>query len=85
MAVYRVVWRNKATKDLAAIWIVSADKTAIAQAQASADRWLAADPHRYGQPLAEGLWAITVTPLRISFELDEVNSLVIVTDVNRVA
>jgi hypothetical protein len=85
MPFYRVVWRSKARRDLAAVWILSPDKTAVTQAQATADRWLAADPQRYGHALAEGLWALTVPPLRISFEIDDARSLVIVTDVNLIA
>jgi mRNA-degrading endonuclease RelE of RelBE toxin-antitoxin system len=82
---YRVVWDRKARRDLATIWVGAPDKNAVTQAQATADRWLATDPYLYGQPLAEGLWAITVLPLRICFEVDDARSLVKVTDVNRVA
>jgi mRNA-degrading endonuclease RelE of RelBE toxin-antitoxin system len=82
---YRVVWDRKARRDLAAIWVAATDKNAVTQTQATADRWLATDPYSYGQTVAEGLWAITVLPLRICFEVDDARSLVKVTDVNRVA
>ena len=85
MAAYRVVWARKALRDLAAIWLAAPDKHAVTQAQATADRWLASDPYRNGQLLAEGLWAVTVVPLRLSFEIDDTRSRVNVTDVNRVA
>ena len=85
MAAYRVIWRARGRRDLAAVWIAAPDKSRVAQAQATADRLLATDPHRYGSYLAEGLWAITVSPLRISFQIDDARSRVLVTNVNRVA
>lgn len=85
MARYRVVWAKKARRDLAALWVAAPDKGAVTQAQATADRWLEADPHHYGHPLAEGLWALTIPPLHISFQIDDGRARVTVTDVNRVA
>lgn len=85
MSSYRVVWTGQARRDLAAIWLNSSDRNAVARAQAICDQGLAFDPERHGEFLAEGLWAITVAPLRLSFEIDGARSRVLVTNVNRVA
>jgi mRNA-degrading endonuclease RelE of RelBE toxin-antitoxin system len=85
MARYRVIWRKRPRRELAAIWIIAPDKNSVTQAQATADRLLSTDPYRYGSPVSEGLWAITVAPLRISFEIDDARSRVVVTGVNRLA
>jgi hypothetical protein len=81
---YRVIWRKRARRDLAAIWIAAPDRNAVTQAQATADHLLATDPYRYGTPVSEGLWSLTVPLLRISFEIDDARLRVVVTNVNRV-
>lgn len=85
MPAYRVTLSPAARRDLTAIWVAGPDRTAVSQAQATADRWLATNPYRYGRPLAEGLWALTVLPPHFSFVIDDDKSRVRITNVNRVA
>lgn len=52
---YTVDWLPDPLATLTAIWLQSADRQAVTQAQATIDRLLTADPIRNGKPLAEGL------------------------------
>jgi hypothetical protein len=68
---YEVVYSPEAEDDLTLLWLHATDRSAVTLASELADRLLAADPYQTGVPLAEGLWAITVPPLRLYFEIDE--------------
>jgi hypothetical protein len=80
---YEVVYYPEAEDDLAILWLRASDRTAVALASELADRLLAVDPYQNGLPLAEGLWAITVAPLRFYFQIDEASRRVEVTRVRR--
>jgi hypothetical protein len=80
---YEVVYYPEAEDDLALLWLRATDRSAVTLASELADRLLAADPYQAGTPLAEGLWAITVPPLRFYFEIDEAARRVEVARVSR--
>lgn len=69
--IYNVDWDAAARNTLATIWIRSANRRAVTSAQAQIDRLLAADPSGNGIPVAEGLYAIEVHPLRAVYEVDD--------------
>jgi plasmid stabilization system protein ParE len=80
---YTVDWTPEARSQLAAIWVQHVPhRQAITAAQARIDRLLAANPLRIGKPLAEGLYAIDVPPLRAIYEVSDADQLVTVVSVN---
>jgi hypothetical protein len=81
---YFVVWTSDSEDDLASVWLVIANRTALTLATELADRLLAIDPLAYGQPIAEGMFAITIPPIRLYFDVDESASLVTITSVRQV-
>ena len=66
-----VDWNENARNGLASAWISSSDRNAITKAEAKIDRLLSLDPFSHGEPLAEGLFAINVPPLRVTHEVSE--------------
>jgi hypothetical protein len=80
---YSVDWTPAARSQLAGIWVQHVShRQAITAAQARIDRLLAADPVRNGNLLSEGLYTITVPPLRAVYEISDANRLVTVVSVN---
>ncbi len=73
---YSVDWAPNALSILAAIWVSSPDRGAVNRAQTRIDRLLAADPLGNGTNVSEGLYAIEVYPLRVLFEVSEVDQFV---------
>lgn len=60
-----------ATQELAAIWIVSNQRSIVNAAMETIERLLTSDPHSAGKELSEGLWAISCPPLRALYEIDD--------------
>jgi hypothetical protein len=85
MAPYSDVWDPAAEDELTEIWRRSPDRSAVVRAADLIDRRLCQDPHRHGIPLSEGLWEITVPPLRAYYQIDDVKKEVNVQHVNEVA
>lgn len=76
---YSVDWSPEARAQLTTLWIQYAShRSAVTKAQARIDALLAADPLRNGIPLAEGLYAINVPPLRAVCEVSDVDQTVTV-------
>ncbi len=82
---FTVISSDDAEAQLAALWMVAADRSAITTAQHQIDQALAADPHRAGRALSEGLWRIDVPPLKAFYEIDEIKRLVRITGIGRKA
>jgi len=82
---FAVDWSIEAEDALALHWLHDSNRSALTLATELAERHLANDPFRYGQSIAEGLWAIDVPPLRLYYEIDEGNRRVEVTGVRRLA
>jgi hypothetical protein len=66
---YRVRWSRVAVAALATFWMRATDREAGTRAQAEIDRLLRSDPLVNGTHLSEGLYAISVHPLRAHFEV----------------
>ena len=47
---YRVDWHPSAEDDLAALWLIAADRDALASATARLDDHLAQNPLSFGEP-----------------------------------
>ncbi len=68
---YTVVWVKSAHDELVMLWIAGSDRNAITAATHEIDRQLSTSPSLKGEPLREGLRALTVTPLRVAFSVDD--------------
>jgi hypothetical protein len=79
MSPFEVEWEPAAEDELARLWLRSADPQAITKAQAQADQLLARDPIQYGRHLSEGLYAIDLPPLVLTYTIDSAKRLVEVT------
>ena len=71
MTQYQVEWEVDAEEELARIWLLSGRDPTITTAQAEADRLLSHDPSHYGKHMSEGLFRLQVTPLILTFSIDE--------------
>jgi hypothetical protein len=78
---YLVVWTREAEDALALVWLYSTNRSALTLASELAERLLGRDPHTYGEVVAEGLYAISVPPIRLYFEVDVQARSVTVTNV----
>lgn len=68
---YTVDWPEHVLADLAAIWLAAPDRRAVTDAEARANRLLAANPHGAGQHLREGLYRVVVSPLILTYTIDD--------------
>ena len=82
---YDQIWDTVAEDELADIWRNSPNKSMVVRAAAAIDKQLSQDPHGHGAHLSEGLWEITVPPIRVYYQIDDTNKEVIVRNVNEVA
>lgn len=80
---YRVEWLPVALRELALLWLQTADPNAVAAAQNEADRLLEQNPQGNGRYLSEGLYHIVVRPLVVSYIIDHNRRLVQVTWVSQ--
>ena len=72
-----------AEDELARVWLRSADRAAVTAAQARADSLLARDPLSHGRHLSEGLYALDVPPLVLTYTVDSATRTVEVTWVRK--
>lgn len=79
MTPFDVDWLPVAEDELARIWLRAHDRQAVSAAQARADHLLARDPVGNGRHVAEGLYAIDVPPLRLTYTIDSTTRKVEVT------
>jgi hypothetical protein len=68
---YSVDWDAAAEIELARIWSQAPDPAAVTAAQARIDRLLPRDPQGNDWYLAEELWQINVSPLAVSYTIDD--------------
>jgi hypothetical protein len=80
---YTVVWSGAALAQLAALWNATRDR-AITAAQHRIDQQLRTTPRLNADPLAEGLLTLDVPPLRVVFEIEDMDCLVRVLAVKRI-
>lgn len=68
---FTVVWHQEALDQLANTWTRSIDRRGITRASNTIDSVLAQDAHLKGDLILHGLRDITVSPLRVLFEVSE--------------
>lgn len=81
---YTVVWLKSAEDELVELWIASSDRSAVAAAIHEIDRQLTIDPIRNGVPVAEGLRALNVPPVRVLYSVSHDDRIVEVTVVRAI-
>ena len=82
---YSVDWDDDPLATLAVIWTAAPNRQAVTAAQAEIDRLLASNPLAHGRPSSEGLYAITIPPLRAQYEIYHANRSVKVVSVSELA
>jgi hypothetical protein len=76
---YRVDWAPTAEQQLAAVWLASADRTAVTSAADWLDNELSAAPLRFGDPIDSSIHRVgSFDVLGIEFEVIEDDKRVIV-------
>ena len=70
---FAVEGEASAEDELALLWMKAADRQAVNAAQVRADQLLAANLIGNGRHLSEGLYQLTVPPLKLSYTVDEGN------------
>ena len=66
---FTVIWESEVLDELARIWIDATDRHAAAIASDAIDVELSVNPFEKGAHLKEGLLALSVSPLRVVFEI----------------
>ncbi len=82
---FTVVWTPSAEQELAAIWLVAADRPAITSACNTIDALLARDPSSRGRPRYDTVRELVVPPLGVDFDVQEDDRMVYVLSVWRVS
>jgi hypothetical protein len=67
MSAFRLHWQPRALDDLADIWIKASDRSAVNMAVDLIEAQLAEDPMAWGTQLSEGLYQISIRPVRLLF------------------
>ena len=81
---FGVRWSDEATEALAGavvVYFAAGQARRITQAERILDLLLSDDPIRNGSALPEGLYQITVSPLRAYYEVDSDSAVVLVTGI----
>jgi hypothetical protein len=72
MSPFDVQWDRPAENELARLWTRRvADRPAITAAAAKIDRLLAQDPINNGRALSEGLYRLSIPPLKVFCSVDQ--------------
>ncbi|MBI1917542.1 MAG: type II toxin-antitoxin system RelE/ParE family toxin [Planctomycetes bacterium] len=85
MTRYTVNWKLGAQNHLAQLWIEAPDRDVVTAAANQIDNELAEDPDTKGRPLREGLRSLDISPLRVLYEVNEMDRIVHVYSVRRIA
>ncbi|HET6883875.1 MAG TPA: type II toxin-antitoxin system RelE/ParE family toxin [Pirellulales bacterium] len=70
MSHFRLHWQPRALDDLADIWIKASGRAAVNMAVDLLEAQLAEDPMAWGTQLSEGLYQISIRPVRLLFTCD---------------
>lgn len=70
MSRFRLYWQPGALDDLADIWMKASDRAAVNLAIDLLEAQLAENPTVWGKELSEGLYQISIQPVRLLFTLD---------------
>jgi mRNA-degrading endonuclease RelE of RelBE toxin-antitoxin system len=68
---FTVLWTPTAERDLAELWLRSADREVIRSAADTLDSLLRVDPHLHGESRYESLRVVRAAPLGIDIEVDQ--------------
>lgn len=83
MTRYTVTWVQDALDGLTELWLDASDRAAISRAAAEVDQQLAVDPDHKGDDLHEGLRVEHFPPLRVIYEAQSSDRLVVVRQVRQ--
>lgn len=75
---YTVAWTEKATSQLAEIWLKAIDRDAVTAASHQIDRALAEEPLDERHEIVSRFGTVVRVPVGVDFGVDEQNRLVIV-------
>lgn len=84
MTRYTVVWHETAQDKLAAIRLRAQDRAAVSTAANTVDRELGEDASAKGSHVVANSYEFTVLPLRVLYQVSELDRLVKVAGVKRV-
>lgn len=70
MSHFRLHWQPRALDDLADIWIKARDRAAVNMAVDLIEAQLTDNPTGWGTQLSEGLYQISIRPVRLLFTCD---------------
>lgn len=73
---FRVEWQPDAQDDLADIWLRAANRQEVTLASRLIDAKLADKPAAWGKELSEGIYRLTVSPVRVLYSIDASRQLV---------
>lgn len=76
MSRFRLDWQPRALDDLADIWMKAPDRAAVNLAIDFLEAQLAESPAVWGRELSEGLYQITIQPVRLLFTVDTKGQIV---------
>jgi plasmid stabilization system protein ParE len=80
-----VVWVSDAEAELAEIWLASESRNRVTSASHEIDQALSQNAELVGSPLVEGLRAFDAPPLRVLFEILDMDRTVRVLKVKQIA
>ena len=78
---YRLVYRRRATRSLARIWLAADDRAAVTRAGDRLERYLTNDPLGVGESRSGDDRVIVVDPLVAFYTVDAPNRKVVVNDI----
>jgi hypothetical protein len=76
MTRYTEVWNQSAQFELAELWLIAVDRSAVTSATHEIDQMLSADASTKGSELSEGLRSLIVSPLKVIFAASDDDRIV---------
>jgi mRNA-degrading endonuclease RelE of RelBE toxin-antitoxin system len=73
---YSVLWTPTAERDLAELWLDSADRQPIRSAADTLDKLLGDDAHLRGESRYDSLRVVHAAPLGVDVDVDQLNRVV---------
>ena len=82
---FRVIWEPESSNDLHLTWVLARDPSSVRAARDAAEELLAADPYKAGEHVSEGLWRMSLPPLRLQYSINSTERTVTVNTVTLLA
>jgi hypothetical protein len=73
---YTVVWWQEADEELISLWLGASDRAAITEASSEIDHRLSTLGANASNEAHEGLYALTIEPLRVHFSVEQEDRIV---------